>query len=224
MTYRLRAGPARRRADRRSACHGRDRLRAGRDAVVRRGGAPRLHRGPLPRRGREPGRPADEVLAILDEGDRLSPLLDVFSPRRLDAPHHRDPPSGRWARPDAWNRSCNDGSSARDGTARPTSYERYWRRQLQPAIDRVLDGPTCARASDVVDVACGTGMVTLARGRRGRPDRPRARHRPVAEDGRRARASGPRAAGSPTSRSPRVGAEDLGRRRSRSTSRCARSA
>ena len=34
-------------------------------------------------------------------------------------------------------------------------------RQLQPAIDRVLEVADLRSGDDVVDVACGTGMVTL---------------------------------------------------------------
>lgn len=41
------------------------------------------------------------------------------------------------------------------------SYEEYWRQQLLPAIDLVLDAADVQPGEDVIDVACGTGLVTL---------------------------------------------------------------
>lgn len=41
------------------------------------------------------------------------------------------------------------------------SYEEYWRRQLLPAIDLVIDTAAVQPGEDVIDVACGTGLVTL---------------------------------------------------------------
>lgn len=41
------------------------------------------------------------------------------------------------------------------------SYEQYWRHQLLPAIDLVLDTADVQPGEDVIDVACGTGLVTL---------------------------------------------------------------
>lgn len=40
-------------------------------------------------------------------------------------------------------------------------YERYWGRQLQPAIDGLLTAADLRPGEDVIDVAAGTGMVTL---------------------------------------------------------------
>ena len=59
-----------------------------------------------------------------------------------------EPKLQRWVQRQGWDRAS-------------ASYERYWRRQLQPAIDRVLDAADLRSGEDVVDVACGTGMVTL---------------------------------------------------------------
>ena len=67
----------------------------------------------------------------------------------------------RAARRLRWNRSSSAGSSARAGTAPSDCYERYWQRQLQPAIDGVLERGRPATGRGRVDVACGTGMVTL---------------------------------------------------------------
>ena len=55
----------------------------------------------------------------------------------------------RWVQRRGWDRAS-------------TCYERYWRRQLQPAVDRVLDTADLQPGDDVIDVACGTGMVTLS--------------------------------------------------------------
>lgn len=41
------------------------------------------------------------------------------------------------------------------------SYEQYWRRQLLPAIDLLIDTAAVQPGEDVIDVACGTGLVTL---------------------------------------------------------------
>jgi ubiquinone/menaquinone biosynthesis C-methylase UbiE len=54
----------------------------------------------------------------------------------------------RWVQRQGWDRASD-------------SYERYWRRQLQPAIDDVLERAHLQAGEDVVEVACGTGMVTL---------------------------------------------------------------
>jgi len=54
----------------------------------------------------------------------------------------------RWVQRQGWDRASD-------------SYERYWRRQLQPAIEAVLERADLRPGRDVVDVACGTGMVTL---------------------------------------------------------------
>lgn len=43
-----------------------------------------------------------------------------------------------------------------------TSYERFWARQLRPAQDLLLDLADLRPGEDVVDIACGTGLVTLA--------------------------------------------------------------
>jgi ubiquinone/menaquinone biosynthesis C-methylase UbiE len=41
-------------------------------------------------------------------------------------------------------------------------YEKYWSRQLRPAQDLLLARAELRPAQDVVDIACGTGLVTLA--------------------------------------------------------------
>jgi len=40
-------------------------------------------------------------------------------------------------------------------------YERYWRRQIEPAQSRLLDLAALSEGESVVDIACGTGLVTL---------------------------------------------------------------
>jgi SAM-dependent methyltransferase len=40
-------------------------------------------------------------------------------------------------------------------------YERYWARQLEPAQDLLLRRARLVAGEDVLDVACGTGLVTL---------------------------------------------------------------
>jgi ubiquinone/menaquinone biosynthesis C-methylase UbiE len=42
-----------------------------------------------------------------------------------------------------------------------TCYERYWGPQLQPVIDLVIDVADVQPGEHVLDVACGTGMVSL---------------------------------------------------------------
>lgn len=54
----------------------------------------------------------------------------------------------RWVQRQGWDRAS-------------TCYEQYWQQQLQPAIDVVLERADLAPGEDVIDVACGTGLVTL---------------------------------------------------------------
>lgn len=50
----------------------------------------------------------------------------------------------------------------RQGWDRASSfYEEYWQQQLRPALDLVLDTADLQPGEDVIDVACGTGLVTL---------------------------------------------------------------
>lgn len=50
----------------------------------------------------------------------------------------------------------------RNGWDRAAScYEEYWQRQLQPALDLLLDTADLQPGQDVIDVACGTGLATL---------------------------------------------------------------
>lgn len=59
-----------------------------------------------------------------------------------------EPKLQRWVQRHGWNRASS-------------CYERYWQEQLQPAIDLVLDTAGIQPGDDVIDVACGTGLVTL---------------------------------------------------------------
>ncbi len=54
----------------------------------------------------------------------------------------------RWVQRQGWNRASS-------------CYEQYWQRQLQPAIDLVLEHRRPPTGEDVIDVACGTGLVAL---------------------------------------------------------------
>lgn len=54
----------------------------------------------------------------------------------------------RWVQRQGWDRAS-------------TCYDQYWQEQLQPAIDVVLSRADLAPGDDVIDVACGTGLVTL---------------------------------------------------------------
>ena len=40
-------------------------------------------------------------------------------------------------------------------------YEQYWARQLRPAHDELLSRAALEAGDDVIDIACGTGLVTL---------------------------------------------------------------
>ena len=63
----------------------------------------------------------------------------------------------RWVQRQGWDRAS-------------TFYERYWQHQLQPAIDLVLATADLAPGEDVIDVACGTGLVTLPAAAKIEPD------------------------------------------------------
>ena len=46
------------------------------------------------------------------------------------------------------------------------SYEQYWHRQLAPAQKRLLEMAELAPGDRVLDIACGTGLVTSSERRR----------------------------------------------------------
>jgi SAM-dependent methyltransferase len=54
----------------------------------------------------------------------------------------------RWVQRQGWDRAVN-------------YYQRYWREQLRPAHERLLAAADLHPGHHVIDVACGTGMVTL---------------------------------------------------------------
>src|SRR5262245_56043254 len=43
-----------------------------------------------------------------------------------------------------------------------SQYERFWAEQLQPARDTLLEAAALSAGERVLDVACGTGLVTFA--------------------------------------------------------------
>lgn len=59
-----------------------------------------------------------------------------------------EPKLHRWVQRRGWDRAS-------------ACYERYWQQQLQPVIDLLLDNADLQPGEDVIDVACGTGLVAL---------------------------------------------------------------
>lgn len=60
-----------------------------------------------------------------------------------------EPKLQRWVQREGWNRASS-------------CYDRYWERQLRPAVDLLLQRAALRPGDRVVDIACGTGGVALA--------------------------------------------------------------
>ena len=149
-------GGARHRADL-GAGHGGDRLRAPRDAAVRRGRArPGSPRSATTSSSRARRRPSD-VERIVDLADRLSPVLDALTRANRVQRTIADQRAGRLT----WTPRSSAGCNGRDGIAPSSHYETYWREQLRPAHERLLAAADLRPGQHVIDIACGTGMVTL---------------------------------------------------------------
>ena len=185
------------------------------------GVARRLQRGPLPRSRSTARHRRRSSTACSTRVERHSPYLDVFGramPLRRGRPPER--PGGLTV------------MDAAPAAARPALRLGSGRCLLRAALagparagaraDARASRP-CGRASSVLDVACGTGLVTLPGCGRGRRRRRGRRHRHLGRDGRggatrRAAARpGPRALRARRRRGPAV------RRIAASTSRCAAS-
>ena len=54
----------------------------------------------------------------------------------------------RWVQRQGWDRAVDH-------------YQTYWREQLRPAHERVLEAAELRPGQHVIDIACGTGMVTI---------------------------------------------------------------
>jgi SAM-dependent methyltransferase len=54
----------------------------------------------------------------------------------------------RWVQRQGWDRAVDH-------------YQTFWREQLRPAHERVLAAADLRPGQDVIDIACGTGMVTI---------------------------------------------------------------
>ena len=187
--------------------------------------AGRLHRDPLPRRGREPGDPTRES-SDPRRGRPAEPRARRADPRarpRSSAPRDlrairpgewRDrvePKLQRWVQRQGWDR--------RPATTSATGAASCSRRS-----SGCSPRPTCGRATTSSTSPAAPAWSRLPAAAAVGPDRPGARHRPVAEDGRCARLSGRAAAGLDQRRGVPLSAPSSSTPVERSTWRCARSA
>ncbi len=78
------------------------------------------------------------------------------------------------------------------------AYEEGWRAQLEPAHSLMLDMVALRPGERVLDVACGTGLVSFRDGRGGRRAGRGRRHRHLGPDGRDGPLQRRRRAASPT--------------------------